>query len=105
MLPLGHMKNTILSLAGVLVLAGLVHAQPDGRMAPGSGSGTSPGTGATAPDYEDTQTPKSHGGPDSGSTGREGEEPRGSIGSGAVEPGGSGAGTTTKTTVAPYRRY
>jgi hypothetical protein len=98
------MKTTIFLLASAFLLTGLAAAQPDGRMAPGSGSGSAPGTGATAPDYEETQTPKSNPDAGSGSTGREGEAPRGSIGAGRMEPGGSGAGTVTGTTVRP-RRY
>jgi len=99
------MKKTILTLAGAVLLTGLAGAQPDGRMAPGSGTGSAPGTGATAPDYEETQAPKSNPDAGSGSTGREGQEPRGSIGAGRMEPGGSAASTTTPTTRPPSRRY
>jgi hypothetical protein len=93
------MKKTILTLAGAVLFAGLAAAQPKGSMAPGSGSGSAPGTGATAPDYEDAQMPNSHPGVGSGSTGRDGEEQRGSIGAGRMEPGGSGVHTTSGTTV------
>ena len=89
------MAKLVLTLPVVLLLAGPAASQPDGRMAPGSGSGSAPGTGATSPDYDDIQKPKSHGDADSGSTGGD-EEPRGSLGAGRIEPGGSGA-TTTKT--------
>ena len=89
------MANTPLVLLGVVLTLGLAAAQPDGRMAPGSGSGSAPGTGATGPDYDEIQKPKSNPDVDSGSTGRDGEEPRGSIGAGRIEPGGSGASTTT----------
>jgi hypothetical protein len=93
------MTKTILMLLATALFGGLAAAQPDGRMAPGSGSGSAPGTGATAPDYEETQEPKSNPQAGSGSTGRGGEEPRGSIGAGRMEPGGSGAGTTSPTTM------
>ena len=89
------MRKAILLLVFVFLLAGPVAAQPDGRMAPGSGSGSAPGTGATASDYDEIHKPKSNPDVDSGSTGRDGEEPRGSIGAGRIEPGGSGASTTT----------
>ena len=100
------MRKTILTLAGAVLFTGLAVAQPNGRMAPGSGSGSAPGTGATAPDYDGAQAPSSNPTPGggSGSTGRDGQEPRGSIGAGRVEPGGSGASTTTGTT-RPPRRY
>ena len=97
------MQKTILTLAGAALFAAVAAAQPKGSMAPGSGSGSAPGTGATGPDYEDAQTPSSHAGVGSGSTGRDGEEPRGSIGAGRMEPGGSGVPTTSGTTV-PRRR-
>ena len=98
------MANTPLVLLGVVLTFGLAAAQPDGRMAPGSGSGSAPGTGATGPDYDAIQKPKSNPDVDSGSTGRDGEEPRGSIGAGRIEPGGSGAGTVGGTTL-PEGRY
>jgi hypothetical protein len=88
------MTKAIVALV-VLLLAGPVLAQPDGRMAPGSGSGSAPGTGATAPDYDAIQAPKSNPDVDSGGTGRDEKEPRGSIGAGRIEPGGSGTATTT----------
>jgi hypothetical protein len=88
------MARLLLALLGLIFAAGVAPAQPDGRMAPGSGSGSTPGTGATAPDYDDIQKPKSNPDLDSGGTGREGQEPRGSIGAGHVEPGGSAARTT-----------
>src|SRR5688572_22099120 len=93
-----RMRRAIALLGGVLLLATPAAAQPDGRMAPGSGSGSAPGTGATGPDYDAIQQPKSNPDVDSGSTGREEDEPRGSIGAGRIEPGGSGAGTTKRTT-------
>ena len=97
------MRKAILLLVFVFLLAGPVAAQPDGRMAPGSGSGSAPGTGATAPDYDAIQKPKSNPDVDSGSTGRDGEEPRGSIGAGRMEPGGSAPGTVRPTP--PEGRY
>jgi hypothetical protein len=97
------MTKTLLTLAGAVLCTGLAAAQPDGRMAPGSGSGSAPGTGATGPSYEDTQVPKSNPDAGSGSTGRDGEEPRGSLGAGRIEPGGSGAGTTSTTRPAARR--
>ena len=95
------MANTLLTLLALVLTTGLAAAQPDGRMAPGSGSGSAPGTGATAPDYDEIQKPRSNPDVDSGSTGRDGEEPRGSIGAGRIEPGGSSARTVEKT--APIR--
>ena len=92
------MRKAMVLLAGVLLLVSPVMAQPDGRMAPGSGSGSAPGTGATGPDYDEIQKPKSNPDVDSGSTGRDGEEPRGSIGAGRIEPGGSGPTTTRSPT-------
>jgi hypothetical protein len=86
------MAKAILTLAAVIVLAGLAAAQPNAPMAPGSGSGSAPGTGTNTPGYE---APGDR--PSSGSTGRDGEEPRGSIGAGRVEPGGSAARTTSTT--------
>jgi hypothetical protein len=92
------MAKVILTLATTIVLAGLAAAQPDGRMAPGSGAGTAPGTGATTPGYEAKGDR-----PGGGSTGREGDVPRGSIGAGKVEPGVSGAPATSGTTIPPPR--
>jgi hypothetical protein len=87
------MRRAIVLLAGIVLHAGPALAQPDGRMAPGSGSGSAPGTGATNPGYEAQQEPKS-----SGAIKRDPEEKeRGSIGAGHVEPGGSGARTTATT--------
>jgi hypothetical protein len=97
------MANTLLVLLALWLTVGLAVAQPDGRMAPGSGSGSTPGTGATSPDYDDIQKPKSNSDVDSGSTGRDGEEPRGSIGAGRMEPGGSAPGTVRPTP--PEGRY
>jgi hypothetical protein len=97
------MRKIAFALAGAVLLSGLAMAQPNGRMAPGSGSGSAPGTGATGPDYDSVQAPASQPKPDSGSTGRERDEPRGSIGAGKLEPGGSGARTTSGTTVPPRR--
>ena len=94
----GGMTRAIRLLAGVILLATPALGQPDGRMAPGSGSGSAPGTGATGPDYDAIQQPKSNPDVDSGSTGGDEEEPRGSIGAGRIEPGGSGATTSKRTT-------
>jgi hypothetical protein len=56
------MANTLLTLLALVLTTGLAAAQPDGRMAPGSGSGSTPGTGATSPDYDEIQKPKSNAG-------------------------------------------
>jgi hypothetical protein len=93
------MAKVILTLATTILLAGLAVAQPDGRMAPGSGSGSAPGSGATTPGYEAKGDR-----PGSGSTGREGDEPRGSIGAGRVEPGVGGAPGMTSSTTIPRPR-
>ena len=87
------MTKTLLTLAGAVLFAGLAAAQPGGRMAPGSGSGSAPGTGATTPGYEAQQEPKSSGGIKRDTE----EKERGSIGAGHLEPGGSGARTTVTT--------